>query len=163
MSDDVFQVVAECAHVTVSGPTGRAQTLLLKGALVPADAPELGRLLREGYVAKVGGDATGGLDATGTPSGAYTTEVPASITTTPVEQTDEQKAAAVKAKAAAELEQTRAAARAKLPEDGAAPDGRAAREVRIEWLAKQGHNYDELAKQDDAALKDLVRQRSTKS
>jgi hypothetical protein len=44
-----YQVIAECAHVTLDGPSGRFNTLLLKGALVPGDAPEVERLVRDGY------------------------------------------------------------------------------------------------------------------
>jgi hypothetical protein len=88
-----YQVVAECAHVTLDGPSGRFVTLLLKGALVPADAPELERLVRDGFVAKVGGDETGGVDASGVPAGAYTADVPPAVTTTPVAKSEEQRKA----------------------------------------------------------------------
>jgi hypothetical protein len=162
-----YQVVAECAHVTMSTPSGRMVVLQLKGAMVPADAPELERLLDLGYVAKVGDDETGGVDASGIPAGAYAAEVPAAITSTPVAKSEEQRQAdaeaADKANADAEVADRRAAAKAKLPEDGSAPDGRASKDVRVEWLAGQGHDYDELMKQDDAALKDLVKQRSPQS
>lgn len=162
-----YQVVAECAHVTMSTPSGRMLVLQLKGALVPADAPELPRLLDLGYVAKVGDDETGGVDASGIPAGAYDAEVPPAITTTPVTKSEEQRQAEAdageKAAAEAEVAERRAAAKAKLPEDSSAPDGRAAKDVRVEWLAGQGYGYDELIKQDDAALKDLVKQRSQQS
>jgi hypothetical protein len=167
----VYQVVAECAHATVSGPTGRATTLLLKGALVPADAPELERLLREGYVAKVGDDATGGVDATGRPSGAYEVKVPAAITSTPVERTEEQrkaddeaaekaKAAAGKAKADAEADKKRADAKAKLPEGGAMPDGRQGQPVWVEYLVSKGSNYDDVKDVDKDELVRLAKQQS---
>ena len=162
-----YQVVAECAHVTVSTPSGRMLVLQLKGALVPADAPELPRLLDLGYVANVGDDETGGVDAAGTPSGAYSIDVPNGVTTTPVEKSAEQKAAEeeaeAKSKADVELAEKRVAAKAKLPEDGSAPDGRASKDVRVEWLAGLGHDYDELIKQDDAVLKELVKQRTQQS
>jgi hypothetical protein len=159
-----YQVVAECAHATVDGPTGRAINLLYKGALVPPDAPELPRLLDLGFVAKVGDEATGGVDAAGIPSGAYDTEVPTGVTTTPVEKTEEQKRAeaeaAEKAKVAGEVADKRAAAKAKLPEDGSAPDGRASKDVLVEYLAGKGYDYDELQKQDPAELKALAKQQS---
>lgn len=162
-----YQVVAECAHATVDGPAGRMVQLLLKGALVPASAPQLRHLLDNGFVVAVGDEATGGVDASGIPSGAYDASVPQGLTTTPVEKSEEQRKAeanaAEKATVEAEVADGRSAAKAKLPEDGSAPDGRAAKDVRVEWLAGQGHDYDELMKQDDAALKDLVKQRSQQS
>jgi hypothetical protein len=156
-----YQVVAECAHVTMSGPTGVAQHLLLKGALVPADAPELKRLLAEGFVAKVGDDETGGVNADGIPAGAYTSEVPPGVTSTPVVKTAEDlaadKAAAEKTKADAEVAEKRAAARAKLPENGSAPDGRASKDVLVEYLAGKGYDYDELCKSDKADLAEMAK------
>lgn len=159
-----YQIVAECAHITVNGPTGRAQTLLLKGALVPADAPELERLLRDGYVAEVGDEATGGVDADGVPSGAYTTTVPASITSTPVERNAEQRKAdqdaADKTKADAEVEKKRTDAKAKLPADGSTPDGRAAQAVWVEYLVARGSNYDDVKDVDKDQLVALAKQQS---
>jgi hypothetical protein len=157
MAGDKFQVVAECAHVTMSGPTGVAQHLLYKGALVPADAPELQRLLDEGYVARVGAQETGGVDASGVPAGAYGTQVPASITSTPVPVTAGQAPGGEQPKADAELAEKRAAAKAKLPEDGSAPDGRAGKDVFVEYLAARGYDYDELTKQDKAELIELAK------
>lgn len=54
---DLYQVIAECAHVTVDTPHGRVKTLVLKDAVVPGDAPEIKHLLDSGMIAKVGGDA----------------------------------------------------------------------------------------------------------
>jgi hypothetical protein len=161
---DTYQVVAECAHVTVNGPSGRAVNLLLKGALVPADAPELERLIDIGYVAKVGGEEKGGVDASGIPAGAYDTDVPAAITSTPVQKTGAQleaeREAADKEKADAEIANRRAAAKAKLPSDGSAPDGRAAQPVWVEYLASKGYDYAELTKQDRTELQKLAAQKS---
>lgn len=161
---DRYQVVAECAHVTVNGPTGRAINLLLKGALVPGDAPEVPRLLDLGYIAKVGQAEAGGVDAAGVPAGAYTVEVPANITTTPVEKTAEQQRAeqeaAEKVKADTELADKRAAAKAKLPEGGAAPDGRAAQAVWVEYLVSKGSRYEDVQAVDKDELVKLAKQQS---
>ncbi|WP_433731019.1 hypothetical protein ACQP2Y_21610 [Actinoplanes sp. CA-051413] len=162
----VYQVVAECAHVTVDGPTGRAVQLLMKGAHVPADAPELKRLLADKFVAEVSDDDTGGLDSYGRPAGAYAADVPENLTTTPVEKSEEQRQAdadadaADKAKADAELADKRAAAQAKLPEDGSEPDGRASQAVWVEYLVKRGGNYDDLAKAEKADLQKLAKQQA---
>lgn len=172
----VYQVVAECAHVTIDGPTGRAVNLLMKGAHVPADAPELKRLLADKFVAQVGSDDTGGVDAYGIPAGAYDADVPANLTTTPVEKSEEQLKAEAdaaakakadaeeadkQAKADAELADKRAAAKAKLPTDGSAPDGRAAQAVWVEYLAGRGGNYDDLAKADKDELIKLAKQQQS--
>jgi hypothetical protein len=157
-------VVAECAHVTVDSPYGRMQQLMMKGARVPADAPELKRLLEIGFVAKVGDEATGGVDATGTPSGAYDVEVPSGATSTPVAKTEEQRKAAQdaadKAKADAEVDEKRAAAKAKLPEGGAAPDGRAAQPVWVEYLVARGSRYEDVKDAEKADLVELAKQQS---
>lgn len=155
-----YQVVAECAHVTVSTPYGRMQTLMLKGALVQADAPELKRLLELGYVAETSSDETGGVDAAGVPAAAYDSDVPVAVTTTPVEPSEERKAQAAKVKADQDVAEKRAAAASKLPSDGSAPDGRASKEVLVEWLAGKGYSYDELVKQEPAELKAMIKQQS---
>ena len=160
-----YQVVAECAHATVKTPYGAAVTLLLKGATVPEDAPQLQHLLEIGAVAVAGDDETGGVDAAGIPLAAYDADVPAGMTTTPVPQSDEDKATAEKAKAEAEkakadadLEAKRADAQAKLPADGSLPDGRAGKDVWVEWLAKNGYSYDEVSKvENKAELTDLAK------
>ncbi|GIM88893.1 hypothetical protein [Paractinoplanes toevensis] len=158
---DIYQVVAECAHVTVNSPMGRVLNLLYKGALVPADAPELPRLLDIGFVAKIGGE-TGGVDAAGIPAGAREVEVPVGVTSTPVAKTEKQlkaeQDAADKASADADLAEKRTAAKAKLPADGSVPDGRAGKDVFVEFLAGNGYDYDEVAKvQDKGELIELAK------
>lgn len=161
-----YQVVAECAHATIRSPFGTSVQLLLKGALVPADAPQLKHLLDNGFVVAVDSGEAGGVDASGIPAGAYTTDVPAGLTTTPALKTAEQvKAdsdAAEKSKADAEVAERRAAAREKLPEDGSAPDGRVSKEVHAEWLAARGLDYGEVMKLEPAEVKALVKQESQK-
>ena len=152
-----YQVVAECAHVTLSTPMGKFVTLLYKGAMVPADAPELERLLREGYVAEVGGVENGGVDAAGIPAGAYTSEVPESITSTPVEKSEEQLAAE---KAEADEAEKRAAAQAKLAEFEDGPDGRSSQAVWVEYLVSRGSRYADVASATKAELQKLAEQQS---
>lgn len=160
-----YQVVAECAHVTMDGQSGRFVTLLLKGALVPADAPELERLLNDGYVAQAAGHETGGVDAAGVPAGAYRTDVPAAITSTPVEKTEQQRKADADAeqqrKTDADVAERRAAARAKLPDGGAMPDGRASQAVWVEYLTANGGSYDDLKDVDKDELVKLAKQRQS--
>jgi len=160
----VYQVVAECAHVTMDGPTGRAVNLLMKGAHVPADAPELKRLLADKFVAEVGKDDTGGVDAYGIPAGAYGADVPANLTTTPLEKSEEQRKAEAEAeanyRAAADLAEKRQAAKAKLPEDGSEPDGRAGQDVWVEYLVARGSMYEDVKDASKADLRKLAEQQS---
>lgn len=157
-----YQVVAECAYVTVDGPTGRSLQLLLKGAPVPADAPELERLVNDGYVAKLNVDESelGGVDAAGIPQGAYTTEVPEAITSTPVPKSEEQmqadREADERTRAAAELEEKRAAARQKLTELGGEPDGRSSQAVWVEYMVGRGQSYDDVKDTSKAELQKLA-------
>lgn len=142
-----YQIVAECAHVTVDTPQGPTVMLLYKGAVISDSAPQLRHLLDNGFVVKVGGDETGGLDSAGIPAGAYDAEVPSGLTTTPVEKTEEQKRveaeADAKAKADAEVAERRAAAQAKLPADGSAPHANAGEPVWVEYAVKQGVDRNE--------------------
>lgn len=65
------------------------------------------------------------------------------------------------AKADADVAEKRAAAKAKVDAlNGAAPDGRASKDVLVEYLAGKGYDFDELNKQDTAELKALVKQQS---
>lgn len=139
---DTYQVIGECAHATVDTPHGRAKILLYKGALVPAEAPELEHLLSTGLVAKVSDEETGGVNADG-------------VTVTEAEQ----KAQGPEADAAAKLAADREAAQAKLPPDGSMPDGRASQAVWVEYHVAQGGNYEELSKQDKPTLVELAKSR----
>ncbi len=158
-----YQVVAECAFVTLDGPTGRFQTLMYKGALVPEGAPELERLIDSGHVKKVGGEVTGGLNSDGVPDGGLDGSVHEGLTTTPVPKSDEQlaeeKAEAERQKAEQDVAEKRAAAQAKLPADGSLPDGRAGRDVWVEYLVRDGASYDDVKDADKADLMELAKSR----
>lgn len=64
------------------------------------------------------------------------------------------------AKSDADVVKARAAAKAKLPPDGSAPDGRASKDVFVEYLAGKGYDYAELSKQDKAELQKLAASQS---
>jgi hypothetical protein len=166
------------------GAAGGAGGYLYRGGLLDPnqiDAKDRDRLVDEGFLEYVVRDGEQFRLAEDTDTGAKGDPVtigdngfPAAsevdngtvnseVTNQAQEQRKADADAAEKAKADAEVADRRAAAKAKLPEDGSAPDGRASKDVRVEWLAGQGHDYDELMKQDDAALKDLVKQRSPQS
>lgn len=133
---DVYQVTAEAVLATVDTVNGRMKTLLMRGALLPGSTPELKHLLDVGMVEKVGDDAGTGLNAEGGLGAAETPAVgPTSVvSSTPL--TPEQQ----------ELEAKRAEARAKLPADGSAPDGRAAEAVWVEYAVLQGLDRAEAEK-----------------
>jgi hypothetical protein len=70
------------------------------------------------------------------------------------------KADADKAKADADLAEKRAAAKAKLPADGSAPDGRLGQPVWVEYLVSKGSNYDDVQSVDKDQLVALAKQQS---
>ncbi len=164
MTESRYQVVAECAYVKTSDASGVSWRLLEKGALFFGNTPNLQHLLDNGYAAKVGGEATGGVDASGVPSGAYTVDVPPGVTSTPVEKSEELRRAEAEAeanyRAAADLAEKRAAAKAKLPEDGSEPDGRAGQAVWVEYLLVKhpDRQYDDLKDVTKADLQKLAEQ-----
>lgn len=53
----------------------------------------------------------------------------------------------------------REAARSKLDSMGGVPDGRASKDVLVEYLVRQGGSYDDLAKADKADLVEMVKSR----
>lgn len=67
MTSSMYQVVSECAHVTVDTPQGPMKTLVLKGAVVPGDAKEIPHLRDSGMVVPFGADEPSTPPA-GTPS-----------------------------------------------------------------------------------------------
>lgn len=181
MSQRIYQVVGECAHVTADTAMGPARVLLYKGALVPADAKELKHLLSAGLVAQVGGDETGGVNADGltvaeaegkvdTPAAKAAKEADADPAPTPAEVQTAAVAAgtpnadepSAEEKAAAEVAERRKAARERLAAlGGKAPDGRASQDVLVEYLVAQGGNYDDLSRAEKPDLVDMVKARQS--
>ena len=167
MSDIVYQLVSECAYVTVNTAMGRAKTLLLKGALVDGDAPEVGHLLATGHIVKVGGDETGGLNADGVtlaeatgkvePPGSSGGQQPAVQETASDGTGLDDKSP--EDKAAAEVAERRRVAQEKLDGMDGAPDGRASKDVLVEYLVRQGGSYGDLVKADKPDLVEMVKSR----
>jgi hypothetical protein len=152
-----YQVLSACVVVPIINTDGAEYltTVYPPGTFeADPDHPRIAHNVEAGYIAELGGKAAAGVDA----SGAVMLDnkrVDGEDAGSPVVLNDPG--------VVNEQQQARSSAASKLPEDGSAPDGRASREVRIEWLARQGHDYGELSKQDDAALKELVKQRTAKS
>lgn len=148
-----YQVVGECAHVTVPTTTGPMVTLLLRGALLPDEvtADRVKHLLSVNLIAPVDGgepiipvsgsdlNAPDGKDAdSGAPDGAPS-EGEAAQAPTQQPETDDENAAA---------EQRRAAARSKLPEDGSPPKGNASKAEWVEYAVLKGYDRVEVEKAD---------------
>lgn len=177
MSNTLYQVVGECAHITEPTSMGPAKVLRYKGALVPADAPELKHLLDLGIVAKVGGDETGGVNADGvtTAEADGKAETPGARAAGEPDRKDaeqvmlEANAAgtgngsepSAEEKAAAELAERRKTAQDKLAGINGVPDGRASKDVLVEYLVQQGGSYDDLVKADKADLAEMVKSRQS--
>lgn len=153
------------------GAGGTAGGYLYRGSVIEearVDADDAARLIEEGFLEKVVRDGEGFKLAADTDTDSKgdsvavgdTSIVPESeLAKDPGPVNGEQQAAAAEATADTdhETETRRAAARAKLPADGSLPDGRAGKDVWVEWLAGRGYDYTELSKQDVADLKALAK------
>ncbi len=135
-----YRVVAEAAHVSTDG----GLKLIYKGAPVPADQnpDRLKHLLDTGLIAPVG-------EAEVAPNAAV---VPDEFATTGGAKADVESGQA-------EIDRKREAARAKLPTDGSAPDGRASHEVWVEYAVSKGLSRDEAEKASKEDLKSALAQK----
>ncbi|MFY1595484.1 hypothetical protein [Micromonospora sp. WMMD737] len=166
-----YQLVGEGAYVSTNTALGRAKVFVLKGALIPEDAPELKHLLDIGMAARVGGDETGGVNADGEPAAiADGTVVPnpdgsRALAPADEETTDTAPSAAgpepsADDKDTADTAERRRVAREKLAAlGGKAPDGRSHPDVLVEYLVAQGGSYDDLVRADKSDLLELVKAR----
>jgi hypothetical protein len=159
-----YQVTGQCAHVTTQGIDGSKRSeLLYKGSIVPesATAAEIKHLLSLNLISAVGGEPLGTHEVGAVAGG----EVRTGLDGNPVQSkepgvgeplTDNEQ------KSAAELEQKRAAARAKLPEDGSEPDGRAGQAVWVEYLLAKhpDRQYADLKDVDKSELQALAKQQA---
>ncbi|MEU7170319.1 hypothetical protein ABZ949_02360 [Micromonospora tulbaghiae] len=190
MAGKRYQVVAECAHVVTSTTGVRSQVLLYKGAFLPADVePERLRFLLDGgFVAEEGEvavapnasveqDPRRGADSVTEdvlrgekPADADgpSSDVSERVAEVVSDEGRIDKAAdpdgvqAAQDKTAAEVAARRAAAQEKLAAlDGAAPDGRASKDVLVEYLVGQGSNYDDVSKADKSDLLAMVKSRQS--
>ncbi len=134
---DRYQVVGECAHVVVTDPSGvSAMNLLYKGAFLPdgVDEVRLKHLLDSRLVAKVGEVALA-------PNAAVAQDGNVGIPPMAPEAPDEGNAGAGDG-----LTDEQRAAKAKLPADGSAPDGRASEAVWVEYAVSKGLDRGEATK-----------------
>jgi hypothetical protein len=152
-----YQVVGECAHVEVVDISGvSAINLLYKGAFLPdgVDEARLRHLLDVGLVAEVG-------EVPIAPNASIEQDPTVGIPTPTAGDADADGAgdggAGVKPATGSspedrETERRRADAKAKLPADGSAPDGRASTETWVEYAVVQGLDRDEASKASKSDL-----------
>ena len=138
-----YQVVGECAHVTVGTPSGPMVTLLLKGALLPdaVTAERLEHLLSVNLIAPLDG-----VEPIMPVSGPILNEQDGGTVDGGLPEVDGEEAA---------KEQERAAARSKLPPDGSAPRGNASHDVWVEFAVLKGYDRAEVEKTDRDDIKAL--------
>lgn len=150
---DMFQIVGECAYATVDTYAGRSKTLLLKGALIPADTPELEHLVESGLAAKVDANTGAGLNAEGGlgPAEADSTAHGSVVSSVPPDP-DRQAADRERSEADARW----AAAEAKLPA-GQKPDGRSSDDVWRVYAVRQGMDRAEVEKASKADLQGALK------
>ncbi len=172
---DRYQVVGECAHVNVTGLGGvQAVQLMYKGAFLPegVEPKRLQHLVDSGLVAKVegepiapnaaveqdpnSGESLAGTSSPGQGNGSDGDGLNSGLSE---EQRQAQRKAA---EDAAALEEKRAAARAKLPTDGSAPDGRASDAVLVEYLVSKGYDRGEAEKAGSSDLRKLAKDAASK-
>ncbi len=169
---DRYQVIGECAHVVIQDVSGvSAMTLLYKGAFVPdgVDEARLKHLVDSHLVAKVedvplapnaavGQDPTVGIPTSNPDGGGSESEGPGGDGLHPV-LTEEQRQ---RQREAAEAEQKQADARAQLPSDGSAPDGRKSDAVFVEYLVARGYDRGEVEKASGTELRRLAKDAAKK-
>lgn len=153
MADKKRYVVASaCVIVPVTNNDGNEylQTLFPPASFeADPDHPRIAHNAESGYIVEVGADVVAGVDAAGVP--IVGDERPdGSDVGSPVELNDPG--------VVNEQQQARSAAAAKLPEDGTAPDGRAGKDVWVEYLVRKGYDRAEVEKQDKAELTKLAKQ-----
>jgi hypothetical protein len=150
-----YQVIGHCALITQDhGPLGKMRQTLLRGAIIGPGMTDAERdhNLAGGLIAEIPADEPAGLDAAGVPVvgterlvGDGEPGSPATLEPGPTPPAQGDAADAARDKA-------REAAKAKLPADGTAPDGRAAKDVWVEYAVVKGMDRGEAEKADKAEL-----------
>jgi hypothetical protein len=148
---DQYQVVGHCALGDTATDLGVSRVMLYRGAMLPGDvkAAQIAHLLDVNLIAKVPSAATGGVDATGAAVHGEGKQAVQTATGGAPGSTEDTEAAG-----------KRAAAKAKLPTDGSAPDGRAGQDVWVEHAVVKGYSYDEASKLTKADLVELLKDKS---
>ncbi len=159
-----YQVVGQCAHVTtLAVDGGKRSELLYKGSILPESATEkeIAHLLSLNLIAEIGGEPLGTHEVGAVAGG----DVRTGLDGNPVQSVEPgighpvDDEASRKVKADADLAERRAAAQAKLPADGSLPDGRAGKDVWVEFLVRDGAAYGDVKDADKAELIEMAKSR----
>ncbi len=148
-----YQVTGQCAHVTVEGFGGGLQKqLLYRGSFIPdtATEDEIKHLLSINAISPVDPDF-----GTHEPPRTVDPNAPPSETRRSADPT-------APPPVDPEVQRKRDEAKAKLPADGSAPDGRASDAVHVEYLVGKGFSRDEVEKASGKDLRDLTKEAATK-
>lgn len=156
-----YVVTGHMATFDTDAGQGRMRVTFYRGQRVPEDAPadQVAHHLDVNLIAEVPGNQPAGVDSAGgvvvgdqRPDGGKPGEdIPVPTGALPADD---------KAKADDEVAEKRAAAKAKLPDGGAMPDGRAGQPVWAEYLVSKGSNYDDVKDVDKDQLVALAKQQS---
>lgn len=159
MADKQYVVTGHMASFDTMTEQGPMRVTFYRGNRVPVDAkPEqITHHLSVGMIAEVPSDTPVGLDSAGAVVAGNERTGGDGNPGEPFLANDPQ-TSEPGGDTAAKTAEARSAAQAKLPEDGSLPDGRASKDVFVEWLARNGYEYDELVKQDKPDLVALAKQ-----
>jgi hypothetical protein len=171
MSSDTkrYQVVSAAVIVPVDRGDGPVIHTLYRGMVFDGDPTNVrvAHNAESGYIVEIGADAVAGVDAAGTPlvddkptvgDGNPGDPVPTFDPGVVNEQAHRAVAQAGDEQAKADaVEAKRAAAAAKLPADGSAPDGRAATEVWVEYAVRQGYDRETVEKSSKDDIRALFK------
>lgn len=148
-----YQVTGQCAHVTVAGFGGGLQKqLLYRGSVVPdtATEEEIRHLLSVKAISPLDPDFGTHEPPRNIDPSAPPPEVRRSADPTAPPPADP------------EVQRKRDEAKAKLPADGSAPDGRTSDAVHVEFLVGKGYSRDEVEKASSKDLRDLAKEAAAK-
>lgn len=133
-----YQVISAAVVVPVEGNDGVVMHTLYRGMVFDGN-PDNVRVKHNadsGYIAEIGADAVAGVDNSGTPLVDDKPTVGDGNPGDPVALNDP----GVVNDEAHQVSAKRTAAKASLPADGSAPDGRASREVWAEYAVAKGYD-----------------------
>lgn len=167
-----YVVIGHMAAFDTFGPEGKRRMSFFRGQPVPPDAtPEaIEHNLSVNLIAEVPGSEPVGVDSSGAvvagderagdvaggPGEVFLQANTVSDEQAKLRGLTDDKPVEVDSDVASKRE----AAKAKLPSDGSMPDGRAGKDVWVEYHVAQGGSFDDLSKQDKAELVSLAQQRS---
>jgi hypothetical protein len=146
-----YQVASACVLIPVAGADGLPViSTLYRGSVFEAD-PDNVRVVHNvdsRYIVEIDADATPGVDVVGEPPVENERAVGDGAASDPPPPGDGSRPG----QAATDVEAKRAAARAKLPTDGSAPDGRLGQDVWVEYAVSKGMDRAEAEKASKADL-----------